>query len=529
MSEIPNTKKHETEDNHEQFVSEIYELSQGSPREFAKMWDKKWEADGNQVWDENGDAKPSSWRDQFAKFAEARFEEHGGLDSNATEMSEPNKRLLYCLRESAKGTFTDVAFQALRDNPNQRESFDRFAVEQDARAIEQRDVNDVEYGTLLNSFTDSPEAGADSSRETLDIQSRLNPEPSEPLSEATKKDFFDLSRSADQTFQEKLDRLDNEQQKEVRAYVKQSYENMKVAEMSLEGRKQYFAAQREKQASEQEKVAEMARQDALEVAVAQEPALVEEDPEVAARRENPQSEEDYEELHALKLSNGVEFKDVYTNKLSPEQKVKFDAREAKYDARIMVEDPDFLIPRLSRKGEWTSMSGSKPENDAAGEVAAEKPDSTPLVSRGGNIVTPFNHEYQGDEAELKDLADLALSSNPEDKKEYANAVKGMSVEKLAALSKYRSENPVKPERGIEDTLGEKYMHAMYENAHSDDSRLRQDFAVASRGWSDAERNQYTRYSATIQTELADQERQQPQTNPGPLRRLWNRRPWGKKK
>ena len=526
MSEKPNTKNPETEKGSETLTKQLYELSQHSPREFAQKWAD--ERDGAEL------GLPEL-EDSFRK----KFVEQGGEDPNLAEMSEENKRMLYSLR--VEGNELGFIFNQLASeagaNPAQAESLARFIKEQDARALkeatEQNDSpfmpGDSHIDRLLASYEDS---SVDSSAQNApvedlgDIQSRLNPDPSEPLSEATKKGFFDLSLSADQTFQEKLDRLDNEQQKEVRAYIKQSYENMKVAAMSPEDRKQYFAAQKEKLANEQAAAANEARQDALEVAVAQEPTPGEVNPEVKARRENPQTEEDFEELHALKLANGAEFKDVYMNKLSPEQQVKFDAREAKYDARIMVEDPDFLIPRLSRRGEWTSMSGLKPENEPAEEAKAE--DNT----------RPFNREYHANESELKNLAELASSSNPEDKKAYADAVRGMPAEKFAALSKYRAENssgsdtePQSPpeiprsqkvERRIDGPLSEGYLRSMYKDAHSSDPRLREAFAAESRDWNAVERNQYVQYSATLQTEIAEQERQQPPVKQGPIRRWWGR-------
>lgn len=102
------------------------------------------------------------------------------------------------------------------------------------------------------------------------------------------------------------------------------------------------------------------------------------------------------------------------------------------------------------------------------------------------------------------------------------------------------ETPAGSDGRSEASLDANALRTMYEKAHSDDPNLREDFATVSRNWSPAERDQYARYSASLQAELATQERQralqpeqssqQPQPKQGGLKRLWGKvRSWGRKK
>lgn len=362
MSETPNTKKPELERGSETLTEDLYALSQESPREFARKWEN-----------ERDNAKLEV---ELEDFFREKFVEQGGLDPNLNEMSEENKRMLYSLR--AEGNELVFIFNQLgseaRANPAQAESLTRFIKEQDARASQQHDrppmPGDDYTKWILESFEDaSVEAStqAPSAEKSGDIQSRLNPAQVEPLSDAKMSELFRNSKSNDTekiaAYGEALGQMTQEQRDQFETYKRQSLENERVAAMTPEERKQYFATPIEKE--------NKARQDALEVAVAQEPNLAD-NPEVVARRENPQTEEDRLLLFSLMLREPEAFKKVYGN-LTPAQKAEYDLTQSKQERALEKTDPTFIVPKLSSNGEtWHKMSPATVESDVSQRQANPK-------------------------------------------------------------------------------------------------------------------------------------------------------------
>lgn len=79
-------------------------------------------------------------------------------------------------------------------------------------------------------------------------------------------------------------------------------------------------------------------------------AKVEQRKQIIENASQLEREEDFLILHSLKLTEPERFKEVF-NELPVSAKAKFDAFEAREDARIKTSNPEFSVPKLSVDGE----------------------------------------------------------------------------------------------------------------------------------------------------------------------------------